>query len=91
MHTLEALTAAAARGEPLPLLPSDAPLARLPAVRLDAHEARRILQGQAVRLTPAAAAAPRVRLYGAADEFLGVGAVDAGGVLRPRRLFRASG
>lgn len=84
MHTLEALTERAARGELLPLLPPDAPLAHLPAAAVSAEERLRLLQGQRLRRL-GAAAAPRVRLYGPEREFLGLGSLEAG-ELRPRRL-----
>ena len=84
MHTLEALERAAQAGEAPGLLPADAPLGHLPAVRLDAERAERIRHGQAV---PYATAAPgTVRLYDAAQRFMGLGAL-APGEVRPRRLF----
>ncbi len=84
MHTLESLTAAAGRGEPLPLLPLDAPLAHLPAQSLSAAERDRLLHGQRLPW-PQVPEAPRVRLYGPDREFLGLGSVE-GGELRPQRL-----
>lgn len=85
MRTLEGWAELLDRGAALPLLPADAPLVHLPYVRLDAQQARRIQQGQALRLT--APAAEVVRLYGPQEDFLGLGTTDPGGLLRPRRLF----
>jgi len=88
MHTLEALAAARARGEWPRLLPPDFPLAALPAIRLVAYDAQRLLNGQAVSAAPLAAAPTRVRLYDETGNFLGVGEADATGALRPRRLLK---
>ena len=84
MHTLESLGALRERGEWPRLLPLDFPLRHLPAVRLCADEARRVMMGQ--RIVTGAQAAPRARIYDAHDRFLGIGATDAAGVLHPRRL-----
>ncbi len=84
LYTLESLAAGCARGEPLPLLPIDAPLSHLPAQSLSAPERDRLLHGQRLAW-PGVPEAPRVRLYGPDREFLGLGCV-AGGVLRPQRL-----
>jgi len=82
MHTLESLSAA------LPaLLPADRPLAHLPAVELDPLATARLFRGQKVPTTLPGAHA-RVRIYGSDGVFLGVGAVEAGGLLQPRRLFQ---
>jgi tRNA pseudouridine55 synthase len=89
MRTLESLAETRARGEELTLLPIDRPLGHLPAVRLEPEEARRVCQGQAVRVA-AAPRATRVRLYG--DEgFLGIGVSDAAGAVHPRRLLSGRG
>jgi tRNA pseudouridine55 synthase len=84
MHTLESLQ------EALPaLLPADRPLAHLPGVHLDSGATARLFKGQKVAtalLEPHA----RVRIYGGDGAFLGVGAVEAGGALQPRRLFQPS-
>jgi tRNA pseudouridine55 synthase len=87
MHTLESLAEKPARGEDSPLLPIDRPLGHLPPVHLDAEQARRVSQGQAVRVvdTPRAM---RVRLYDR-DNFLGIGETDAAGTVHPRRLLLA--
>jgi tRNA pseudouridine55 synthase len=89
MHTLESLAplqASASADGPL-LLPADWPLGALPAVRLAAAEARRVLQGQSV-MTQLSGAALRVRIYDEAERFLGIGEVDAAGAVQPRRLLR---
>jgi tRNA pseudouridine55 synthase len=86
MHALESLAAARTRDEWPRLLPPDLPLAALPAVRLAACEARRVLNGQTVIATPPSGAPGRVRLYDETGLFLGIGEADATGALRPRRL-----
>ena len=87
MATLESLAERRARGEEPPLLPIDRPLGHLPAVYLQAEQARRVRQGQAVRVGDAPRSS-RVRLYG--DEgFLGIGASDSEGAVQPRRLLRS--
>lgn len=88
MQTLEQVRALRARDEWPQLLPLDFPLARLPAVHLAAGEARRVLQGQSV-IKRLAAAPTRVRLYDESGSFLGIGAADASGAVRPRRLVSA--
>jgi tRNA pseudouridine55 synthase len=85
MHTLEALRARREAGEPIALLPIDWALRQLPALHLAEGEAARVCQGQRI-VTALQQAAPRVRIYDAQERFLGLGEVDAGGVLQPRRL-----
>jgi tRNA pseudouridine55 synthase len=85
MHTLETLAAIRARGEWPRLIAADAALATLPAVHLAAAEARRVLSGQTVMVQPQLPAA-RVRLYDETGNFLGIGASDPSGAVRPRRL-----
>jgi tRNA pseudouridine55 synthase len=88
MLTLEALAALVDGGGDLPLLPPDAPLAHLPAVRLDAAQARRIGQGQSVTPhEPLGSPADPLRLYGPDGSFLGLGRSDPAGQLHARRLF----
>jgi tRNA pseudouridine55 synthase len=84
MHTLESLTEARAAGA-LALLPTDRALMHLPAVTLSAVLTERLRHGQRV----AADVPPlseRVRLYGPAGEFLGLGTADGSGGVQPRRL-----
>lgn len=85
MHTLEALRARREAGEPIALLPIDWALRQLPALHLGDGEAARVCQGQRI-VTALQQAAPRVRIYDARERFLGLGEVDAGGMLQPRRL-----
>lgn len=85
MRTFETWAELLDCGAPVPLLPADAPLGHLPAVRLDPEQARRILQGQAVR--QGAPAAEVLRLYGPEGDFLGLGSADPAGLVRPKRLF----
>jgi tRNA pseudouridine55 synthase len=87
LHTLESLAETRARGDEPTLLPIDRPLGHLPAVHLDREAARRVRHGQAVSVaTPPPGT--RVRLYGA-EGFLGIGASDAEGLVRPRRLLKS--
>jgi tRNA pseudouridine55 synthase len=88
MHSLEALAALKAQGTVLPLMPADAPLGHLPAVTLAVAEVARVLKGQSIRVT-LPGALPRVRIYGAGGEFLGLGETDLAGMLQPRRLLLA--
>lgn len=68
------------------LLPPDQAIADLPAVQLDAEQARRLRQGQQVGM-PDAARAPDVRVY-FEKEFLGIGELRADGVLAAKRLLK---
>jgi tRNA pseudouridine55 synthase len=86
MHTLESLGALAAQGRQPQLLPADWPLQGLPAVRLAAAQARRVLQGQSIAWGGDGGPS-RVRLYDQAERFLGIGDADGHGAVRPRRLF----
>jgi tRNA U55 pseudouridine synthase TruB len=95
MHGLEALEAACGAGDPAAaLLPADWPLAALPAVRLTAPEAQRLLHGQCIeRPADDALAAPtrgvHLRIYDADGRFLGIGEAGGEGAVRPRRLLNA--
>lgn len=76
----------------VPLLPADAALPQLVEIRLEADAARRMGQGQALRLAATEApVAGLVRLYTPAGTFLGIGqqdSIEGGGVLiKPVRLF----
>jgi tRNA pseudouridine55 synthase len=85
MHTLEALEALAEQGPgrlTAVMLPADSALETLPAIRLSAADAARLMQGQVL---DQAAEAGLYRLYGP-DGFIGVGASEAPGRLRARRL-----
>ena len=91
METLESIAAAVAGGGSPNILPADAPLQHMPAVRLDSRSTERILHGQSVTLPDSEKAdwgtSGRVRLYDSAGAFLGIGEADGGGHVRPRRLF----
>jgi tRNA pseudouridine55 synthase len=90
MHTLESLERASRDGRLPSLLPVDWPLQHLPAVPLSEHDAARVRHGQAVSIATGTLTAPagegRVRLYDAAGGFLGIGAIESAGTVRPRRL-----
>ncbi|HET7755883.1 MAG TPA: tRNA pseudouridine(55) synthase TruB [Steroidobacteraceae bacterium] len=93
MVTLEALASRAVAADWPALLAVDYPLRHLPAVTLRAADAVRLLRGQAIAGAKppgapqsAAGAAVRVRLYDEAGTFLGIGAEDGSGAVRPRRL-----
>lgn len=70
------------------LLPVDAMLGVLPLLRLDARSTACALRGQTFECA-AAHATGTVRLYGVEGQFLGVGEVQAGGRVQPRRLIAA--
>lgn len=88
MVTLDSLEAQCAHGGGVSLIPIDRPLAHLPSVTLDGERAARVLRGQAVAASPLppGQVAGRVRLYGDAGRFLGLGMTDGTGLVRPRRL-----
>lgn len=72
----------------IPLLSADAALPQLPGVSLDRETASRVRQGQRVRAgCEAAARTGLVRIYGPGDRFLGIGALEGAGELKPVRLF----
>ena len=89
MQTLEEVTRACEEGALPELLPADRPLEHLPAVELEAWQADRIGHGQEVLLVRSPPPG-RVRLYGGAGRFLGLGESDGRGRIRPRRLFQAT-
>lgn len=69
------------------VLPIEAGLSGMPGVPLDAEQARRIGQGQAVRLLDAGCPVGGVALYDATGRALGLGMLAADGTVRARRLF----
>jgi tRNA pseudouridine55 synthase len=83
--TLSELEAMAPAERDAALLPPDALLASLPQFDLDAEQARRLLQGQAVERAgvPGAGLA---RVYGPGRRFLGLAEVTGQGRVVPRRL-----
>lgn len=93
MVTLEALEAMLARGVAPRLVPPDQAVAHLSAVTLDADMARRLGLGQGVALAPGSAGPERgcpgdlLRLYGPGPTFLGLGRLEPGGRVQPKRLF----
>jgi tRNA pseudouridine55 synthase len=88
MVTLDEIEAAARQGDAALealLLPVDAGLAGWPEVRLDALQARKLGQGQALDLDSDHEGEVVVR--DGEGRILGLGEVDAAGVLHPKRLF----
>ena len=88
MVTLEEIEAAAGQGDAALdalLLPVEAGLAGWPEVRLGAEQARRLGQGQFIDLDSDLSGDVHVR--DATGRSLGLGEIDAAGVLRPKRLF----
>jgi tRNA pseudouridine55 synthase len=83
-HTLESLQALSEADRDRLLLPVDALLQALPVARLEAAEAQRFAQGQAVAWP--AAAPGRLRVYGVDGRLLGVGEGAIDGKIIPRRL-----
>jgi tRNA pseudouridine55 synthase len=82
-HSLEEIQAAVDSAQTHSLvLPLDWPLAHLPAITLEEEEERRFLQGATVAVT--AEGDGPVRVYGAAKVFLGIAAVEAEGLLKPK-------
>lgn len=67
------------------LLPMDTGLQNWPAVQLTANSSFYVKQGQPVQV-PKAPLDGWVRIYGANDEFIGVGEIDDDGRVAPRRL-----
>jgi tRNA pseudouridine55 synthase len=88
MLTLAEVEAACQAGSRPVLIAPDAALPAMPCVHLPAELAGRLAHGQAVLAggTPAG----KVRLYDAEGRFMGLGEADAGGQVRPRRLFAAT-
>lgn len=93
MLSLEALETLLGQGDRPPLVAPDHAVGHLPAVMLDAEGMRRIGLGQAVIPTaaplPLGASGQTLRLYGPGRVFLGLGRLEAGGRVQPKRLFVA--
>ncbi|SJZ68074.1 tRNA pseudouridine(55) synthase TruB [Novilysobacter spongiicola] len=90
MFTIEALQALSEQGgEALEgcLLPISAGLSDFPAVTLDGQQATRLSHGQSLQMPAPAEPCEPVAIYGPAGQVLGLGSMDGGGLLRPRRLF----
>jgi tRNA pseudouridine55 synthase len=91
MDTLESIARALEAGTLPTILPADAPLQHLVAVRLDPRATEKMLHGQAVTATAGeCGTAGRVRLYDAAGAFIGIGESDGAGSVRPKRLFNGA-
>jgi tRNA pseudouridine55 synthase len=86
METLESIASAIEAGGRPVILPADAPLQHMAAVRLDSTATAKILHGQPV-LAGECGTAGRVRLYDAQGAFIGIGESDGAGGVRPKRLF----
>jgi tRNA pseudouridine55 synthase len=86
METLESIASAIEAGNRPLILPADAPLQHMVAVRLDSKATAQILHGQPV-LAGECGTAGRVRLYDAQGAFIGIGESDGAGGVRPKRLF----
>jgi tRNA pseudouridine55 synthase len=86
METLESIARALEAGNLPAILPADAPLQHITAVKLDARASEKMLHGQSVTAGDSGTAG-RVRLYDAAGGFIGIGESDGAGNVRPRRLF----
>lgn len=89
MYTLDELEALAEQGEPALdacLLPIAAGLADFPATTLVPADAETLGHGQPVRLGAEEPADP-VAIFDETGRALGLGRIDAGGTLHPRRLF----
>lgn len=87
MHSLEALTEAAASGAlAAALLPVDAGLAGWPRRELSAAESRSLQAGRALSLDDSAGGVGPCRVYGPEGRFLGVADASPAGVLTARRL-----
>ena len=86
METLESIASAIEAGGLPVILPADAPLQHMAAVRLDSTATAKILHGQPVSAGECGTAG-RVRLYDAQGAFIGIGESDGAGGVRPKRLF----
>jgi len=92
MMSLEALEALLGQGGRPPLVAPDQAVAHLAAAVLDAEGMRRIGLGQAVSLPLGdlpGEPGQTLRLYGPGPVFLGLGRLEAGGRVQPKRLFVA--
>ncbi|MBS0192938.1 MAG: tRNA pseudouridine(55) synthase TruB [Proteobacteria bacterium] len=92
MHTmaqLQALTGEGLANLDACLLPLEAGLAGLVSIRVDAEQARRLAQGQAIAHTSGASTMPAslVAILAEDGHALGLGLLDGAGTLRTQRLF----
>ena len=88
MYSIEALEEAAdsSQGADGLLLPVDCVLQHWPRVDLDADTAARVCSGQKIGLLDPLPAG-RCRIYGPAQEFVGIGEISPGAELFPKRIF----
>lgn len=87
LGTVEAQAETDREGLRASLLPIDTALMDMPAVELDAAQGEGFCRGQAVQVA-AESDFGQVRVYGAGNEFLGVGELCRDGRLAPRRVFQ---
>jgi tRNA pseudouridine55 synthase len=86
METLESIARAVEAGTLPAILPADAALQHMTAVSLDSRATEMIRHGQSITAVDCGTAG-RVRLYDAAEAFIGIGESDGTGNVRPKRLF----
>jgi tRNA pseudouridine55 synthase len=86
MDTLESIARALEAGGLPTILPADAPLQHMVAIRLDSRATEKMLHGQPV-MAGDCGTVGRVRLYDAEGAFIGIGESDGAGSVRPKRLF----
>ncbi len=89
MDTLESIARALEAGSLPTILPADAPLQHMVAVRLDSRATEKMLHGQPVTAGDCGTAG-RVRLYDDTGAFIGIGESDGAGSVRPKRLFNGA-
>jgi len=90
MLDLDSVLSLAEQGElAATLLPADRALASLPDVQVSGEAAAGFRSGQAVCALEGAGQG-LARVYGAGDDFLGVGELSGDGWVAPRRVFRAA-
>jgi tRNA pseudouridine55 synthase len=87
-HTQASLEAMPATERDTCLLPLDALLQNLPEAHLAPAQQAKFIQGQAIPWD--GPPQPRVRVYGPGGALLGVGEVDAGGTILPKRVIASA-
>ena len=87
-HTQASLEAMPATERDACLLPLDALLQNLPEAHLAPAQQAKFIQGQAIPWD--GPPLPRVRVYGPGGILLGVGEVDAGGTILPKRVIAST-
>jgi tRNA pseudouridine55 synthase len=86
MDTLESIACTLEAGSLPTILPADAPLQHMVAIRLDSRATEKMLHGQPVTAGDCGTAG-RVRIYDPEGAFIGIGESDGAGSVRPKRLF----